>query len=97
MRKMTKGKLAKRKAEMAARSRAEVAKTEIVQFRLDADNITRPYEFATELKKPVGTMVREWLLERIEAERGNSTNRPVTQREFTQLAHRVANIEKLMA
>lgn len=94
MPKMTKEKLAKRKADMAARARAEVAKTEIVQFRLDADNITRLYEFATELKKPVGTMVREWVLERMDAERGAVTNSPVTQQEFSKLVNRVADIEK---
>jgi hypothetical protein len=91
---MTKGKLAKRKVNMAARAKTRVAKTEIVQFRLDADNITRLYEFATELKKPVGTMVREWVLERMAAERGAVTNQPVTQQEFSKLANRVADIEK---
>jgi len=94
MPKMTKEELAKRKADMSARARAEVAKTEILQFRLDADNISRLYEFATELKKPVGTMVREWVLERMAAEQGGAPNQPVTQQEFSQLAHRVADIEK---
>ncbi|HEY9871324.1 MAG TPA: hypothetical protein V6D08_19350 [Candidatus Obscuribacterales bacterium] len=97
MPKMTKERLAKRKAAMAARARAEVAKTEIVQFRLDADNISRLYEFATALRKPVGTLVREWVLERMASEQGGSKSQPVTQQEFSKLADRVAEIEKKMA
>lgn len=68
MPKMTKEELAKRKSEMAARARVEVAKTEIVQFRVDADSIEKLYEHAAALKMPIGTMVRQWVLERLAAE-----------------------------
>jgi hypothetical protein len=68
MPKMTKEELTRRKNEMTARARAEVAKTEIVQFRVDADNIQKLYEHAAKLKLPVGTMVRQWVMDRLSAE-----------------------------
>ena len=68
---MNKQELEKRKAEMTSRARAEVAKTEIVQFRLDPTNILRLYELAEKSKKPLGTMVRNWVLERMALESTN--------------------------
>lgn len=68
MAKITKKELAKRKSEMTARARAEVAKTEIVQFRVDAEVIEKLYECSAEMKLPVGTMVRQWVIERLSLE-----------------------------
>ena len=68
MPKMTKAELAKRKGDMTVRARIEVAKTEIVQFRVDADNINKLYQSAAKAKMPIGTMVRQWVLERLAIE-----------------------------
>lgn len=68
MAKLSQKQLESRKAEMSARARASVAKTEVMQFRLDAESIQQLYELAVTLKKPVGAMVREWVLERLQAE-----------------------------
>jgi hypothetical protein len=67
---MTTEELERRKSEMTARARAEVAKTEIVQFRVDAENINKLYEYAAKTKMPIGTMVRQWVLERLKQEEG---------------------------
>ena len=76
---------------MTSRARAEVAKTEIVQFRLDPTNILRLYELAEKSKKPLGTMVRNWVLERMASEptRGG-------QMSLTELPARVKILEAQM-
>jgi len=84
---MDKRELERRKAEMTARAKAAVAKTEIVQFRLDRSNILRLYELAERNKKPLGTMVRDWVLERMTSE---STSRQLS---LTQLPARVKLLE----
>lgn len=68
MPKMTKEELEKRKTDMALRARAEVAKTEIMQFRLDAASIVKLHEQAAKCRMPVGAMVRQWVLDRLAAE-----------------------------
>ena len=62
---MNKAELDRRKAQMTARAKAEIAKSGIVQFRLEPANILKLYEASVHNKKPVGTMVREWVLERL--------------------------------
>jgi len=74
MPKMTKEELQKRKNEMTAQARAEVAKTEIVQFRVDAENISKLYDHAMASKMPIGTMVRQWVLERLRNEENRELN-----------------------
>lgn len=71
--KMTPEELSRRKRETLQQARAEVAKTGIVQFRIDEDSIQRLYARANELKKPIGTMAREWVLERLAEEEGRSS------------------------
>jgi len=62
---MNKAELEKRKAEMAAAARTEIAKSGFIQFRLEPANILKLYKEAAKSKKPVGTMVREWVLEHL--------------------------------
>ncbi len=71
---MNKQQLEKRKKEMTARAKAELSKTEIVQFRLDRKNIMTLFELSEQHRKPVGTMVREWVLERAREEQSNSSS-----------------------
>ena len=51
--------------EFRTASRAELAKKEVVQFRMDTDDLQKLYQVCALNKKPVGTLVREWVLERI--------------------------------
>jgi hypothetical protein len=47
-----------------------VAKTEQLNIRMDEANTTRLYEIAKAKRKPVGTMVREWIVEKLDSENG---------------------------
>lgn len=76
MPKLTDKQLQMRKLEMAARSRAAVAKKELVQFRLEADKIVKLYEIAAENEMPMGTMLREWVSERIAQEQSGFPRGP---------------------
>lgn len=49
-----------------------VAKTEQLNIRIDQDSIARLYSLAGKQGSPVGTMVREWILERLDAEENRS-------------------------
>ncbi len=60
--------LQKRKVEMAARSREAIAKKELVQFRLDSEKIVELYEVAANYKTHMGTMLRQWVSERLTQE-----------------------------
>lgn len=50
--------------EFRTASRAELAKKEVVQFRMDTDDLQKLYQVCALKKRPVGTLVREWVLER---------------------------------
>ena len=56
--------------EMRSVAREEVAKREVLHFRIDKPSILEIYEVATRKKEPVGSMVREWVLERLQDEQG---------------------------
>jgi PHD/YefM family antitoxin component YafN of YafNO toxin-antitoxin module len=70
MAKIAKNELSKRKAELKRMVRADIVKREVMQFRLESDNIEKLYGLAVKKRKPVGTLVREWITERINAELG---------------------------
>jgi hypothetical protein len=68
MGKMTKEQLQKRKAELKKLVHAEITKREVMQFRLEPENIDKLYQIALKQRVAVGTLVREWIIERINAE-----------------------------
>lgn len=70
MGKMTKDELQRRKAELKKMVHADVVKREVMQFRLEPENIERLYKVALKKRKPVGTLIREWVSQRIESELG---------------------------
>jgi hypothetical protein len=74
MPKMSREELDRRKAQTGERARAEVAKTEIMQFRLDAESIERLYAQSAKCKLPVGAMVRQWVLERLAKEEAHTSS-----------------------
>lgn len=62
-------------------------------FRLNGDDIKRLYSLAGGRRKPVGAMVREWVLDRLEAEEQNKTPAPVWAQALEQrLAHTEAYV-----
>ena len=54
--------------EFRAASRSELAKKEVVQFRMDTDDLQQLFQVCALKKKPVGTLVREWVLEHTQQE-----------------------------
>lgn len=94
MKKMTRQQLEERKARLTEAARSEVAKREVMHFRLDAATIQGLYEIAEEQQRPVGAMVREWVSERLDRERGVKTTPTITER-LSELEHRISSLEKL--
>jgi hypothetical protein len=62
----------KRSERMTKEAQAAVAKRGLMQFRADPDVILALYSIATKRKLRISTMLREWVLERLEQERGNA-------------------------
>jgi bacterioferritin (cytochrome b1) len=56
------------------KARERVTQREVFHFRLEPENIEALYEFAKAENLPVGTMVRKWVVERINAERAGSAS-----------------------
>lgn len=52
--------------ELRSFARSEMAKTEIIQFRVDQADFERLVEAATAYQMPMGAMVRDWVLDRLE-------------------------------
>ncbi|SRR5579885_1086033 len=59
--------------EMRQAARADVAKRCVLHVRIDEPSILELYAVAASKKQPIGTMIREWLLERLEQERSGGT------------------------
>jgi hypothetical protein len=91
MSRLSKKQLEDRMSKLKASARAEVAKTEVMHFRIDAPSIERLYVLAAQKKKPVGALVRQWVLERIELESNPSAEMTVSLFDVNQ---RLQAIEK---
>jgi len=68
MSKLSKEEIEKRGRRMQQEALKSVAKTEQLNIRMDESNIVRLYDLARIKRKPVGTMVREWIVERLDCE-----------------------------
>src|SRR5579872_935577 len=68
--KISREELKERKAELGKHAREELAKTEVMHFRLDPNNILKLYELAEKKRQNPGAMVRQWVLERMAVEMG---------------------------
>ncbi len=75
MAKISKEELNKRKAELGKHAREELSKTEVMRFRMDPKSILRLYELAEKKRQNVGAMVRQWVVERMEAEARSGAGR----------------------
>jgi len=60
-------------------------------FRLDGADIKRLYSLAKKSKRPVSSMVREWVLDRLEKEEGKKVTSPAWARSMEQ---RIAELER---
>ena len=95
MSKMTKEELKRRKAELKKIAHAEIIKREVMQFRLEPENIEKLYRIAAQKRKPVGTLVREWMIERINTEPISKTGKSIARDSGTALAAFDLAIDKL--
>jgi len=93
MEKVSKEDLEQRKKRLVETARSEVAKREVMHFRLDATTIEALYAIAEEHQKPVGTMVREWVTERLNQERGIEIEPSIADR-LAEVEQRVRSLEK---
>lgn len=57
--------LQQRISRVKKKARDYLTKTEIVQFRLDAETYAALFSLAEKHRKPAGTLVREWVSDRI--------------------------------
>lgn len=69
---MNKEQLKKRSKQMTEQAQLAVAERGIMQFRADPDDILALYNIALERNQRVSTMVREWVVERLNQERGTA-------------------------
>jgi len=69
---MNKAELMRRSERMTMEAQAAVSKRGIMQFRAAQEDISALYNLALKRDQRVSTMVREWVLERLEQERGNA-------------------------
>jgi hypothetical protein len=69
---VNKAELKKRSALMTKDARAAVANRGIMQFRAEPEDILALYDLAMKRKQRISTMIRGWVLERLELERGNA-------------------------
>jgi len=76
MPKLTPEELEKRRKKLQEEALDSVAARGQFNFRLDGTDIKRLYELAGNRHKPVSTMVREWVTERLAAEEANVTSAP---------------------
>ena len=69
---MNKTDLKKRSELMTKAAQENVANRGIMQFRAEPEDIAALYKLATKRKQRISTMIREWVLERLELELGNA-------------------------
>ena len=71
---MTPDERQRRRLKVANEALDSVAKTEQFNFRMEAETIKRLYQCAEAQGKPVGALVREWVIEKLnEEEKAPST------------------------
>jgi len=69
MSKLTKEQIDKRRKRMKEEALNRVAKTEQLNIRMDEFSIMQLYARAESEGKPVGTLVREWIVEKLDTKK----------------------------
>lgn len=99
MAKLTREQLDARRAANQQEALKSIAKTEQLNLRIDAEGIERLYEMSGKIGKPVGTMVREWIMDRLEQEEAGADEPPavalaVIQQKVSQLQQKLLPLER---
>lgn len=99
MAKLTREQLEARRIANQQEALKSVAKTEQLNLRINAEGIERLYEMSGKLGKPVGTMVREWIMERLEQEEAGAEEPPavalaVIQQKLSQLQRTLVPLKR---
>ncbi len=92
--------LKKRVKQLKKKARDYIAKTEIVQFRLDEQTYQDLFSIAENERRPVGTIVREWVTERVQQESTTKNKRGqtnVSRLEITTLQKQLDDIKRRLA
>lgn len=76
MAKLTREQLDARRTANQQEALRSIAKTEQLNLRIDSEGIERLYEMSGKVGKPVGTMVREWITERLDQEEAGAEKTP---------------------
>jgi hypothetical protein len=102
MAKLTRDQIEARRSANQREALKSIAKTEQLNLRIDADAIERLYEMSGKLGKPVGTMVREWIMERLDQEEAGADEPPavalaVIQQKVAQLQQTLRPLNVLPA
>jgi hypothetical protein len=77
MSKLSESELKARRKRMQQEALKSVAKSEQLNIRMDEDCVIRLYSFAAKAGCPVGTMVREWIVERLKIEESGGQSEPM--------------------
>lgn len=65
---------ARRRSAVGKAASERIAKSEQLNFRLEEQTIVELQEMAFEMRMPLGTMIREWVLERLTVEKLGDSN-----------------------
>jgi len=93
MSKLSKEEIIARRRKMQEEALRSVAKTEQLNIRIDEESISRLYALSIKQAKPVGTMVREWIMHRLSSEEG-STSETQTQQLIELISGLQARIDR---
>jgi hypothetical protein len=63
-------------ANLREEAQRRVIKNEIMRFRLEAQTFERLLKFAKKINKPVGTLVREWVVEKLDQAESKNKQSP---------------------
>ncbi len=96
---MTPG-LKRRVKQLKKKARDYIAKTEVVQFRLDEQTYQDLFSIAETARRPLGTIIREWVTERVQQELnsgGKHGQATVSRLEITTLQKQLDDIKRRLA
>jgi hypothetical protein len=91
MPKVTREQATKMRAKLKNQARSEIARKEVVQFRLEPDAIEQLYDIAGKRRKPVGTLIREWIMERLQVE---SAGGVTTEQRLSRVEEQITKLTK---
>ncbi len=79
MSKQTKEQFDKLLDKATAQMKREIAKREVIPFRLDEQSVKQLQDIAVKRRQHVGALVREWVLERLAKENNEDTFERITR------------------